>query len=253
MAQGKPLSAAMLAVLMLGSGIVGGGVTAGLMAWRDGGGGGGGGDVRAYLLAHPQVLREAMVKLQEADAADQAKAARATVAKSGDAILQPFDGAWAGNPDGDLTIAMYTDYACGFCRASLPDIDKLLASDKGLRIVFREWPILGKGSDIAAGWGLAAAEQGQDRYIRFHKALFGAGQLSQQSLDAAIAAAGLDRARAETAIASKRVQDELAGNHAIATQMGATGTPTWVIGDQVVSGALSLPALKQAIAQARGR
>lgn len=244
----------LLAALMLVSAMIGGGIAAGVQAISAGGVvSGGGTDVRGYLLAHPEVLREASIKLQQMDAAAQAKQAKAALAQSSDEVLQPFDGAWAGNPKASLTIAMYTDYACGFCRASLPDVDKLLASDPDLRIVYREWPILGDGSQVAATWGLAAAEQGQARYIAFHKALFGAGQLSQASLDKAITAAGLDRGKAQAAAGSKRVADEIARNHVLANQIGATGTPTWVIGDQVVSGALGLDALKRAIAEARGR
>lgn len=243
----------LLAALMLVSAMIGGGVVAGVQAWRDGGAAssGGGADVRGYLLAHPEVLREASQKLQQQDADAQAKQARAALAQNADEVLHPFDGAWAGNPNASLTIAMYTDYACGFCRASLPDVDKLLAGDPDLRIVYREWPILGDGSQVAAAWGLAAAEQGQARYIAFHKALFGAGQLSQASLDKAIAASGLDRGKAQAALKTKRIADEIARNHVLAQQIGATGTPTWVIGDQVVSGALGLDALKRTIAQAR--
>lgn len=246
----NPLSPLLLAALMLVSGLIGGGVAAGIMAWRAPATGGDT-DVRGYLLAHPQVLREAMEKLQQADAADQARKAKAALAQNEDAVLVPFEGAWAGNPNGDLTIAMYTDYACTFCRASLPDVEKLLASDPKLRIVFREWPILGPGSNVAATWGLAAAEQGQDHYFAFHKALFGQGQLSQATIDAAAVAAGLDLAKAQAALASKQVKDEVARNHASAQEIGATGTPTWVIGDQVISGALGLDALRQAIAEAR--
>lgn len=198
--------------------------------------------VRNYILENPEILPEAMKRLQERESGK-------VVAANRDAITRPFAGAWEGNPAGDVTLSVWMDYACGYCRASLPIIARLVAEDPRLRIVYRELPVLSEGSRVAAYWGLAAAQQG--KFKPFHTALYGAGQLSEASIAAAAATAGLDVARARTAIASQPVEQEVARNLDIATKLGVTGTPSWVVGDQVISGMVPYEVLKQAVETAR--
>lgn len=200
--------------------------------------------VKDTILDHPEILPEAMDRLRARDAAK-------AVAGNRDAIETPFAGAWEGAQDADVTIVAYMDYACGYCRASLPVLDELLAADPRLRVVYRELPVLSEESRTAAQWSLAAAEQG--KYIAFHDALYAAGQLSEATIEAAIAAAGLDRARAERAIASPAVAQEIGRNLSVAQALGLTGTPSWVIGDQPLSGLLSADAMRAAVAAARER
>lgn len=231
----------LVALVGLGSAIVGGGVVAG--ADRMIGGGSGGGDaIRDYLYANPEVLPEAMDRLRTRETAK-------IVDANADKLTKPFDGAWAGNPQGDVTVVAFMDYACGYCRASLPAVERLLTEDKGVRIVYRELPILSDTSRAAAGWSLAAAEQG--KFKAFHNRLFAAGQLSPATLEATIAATGLDRARAESVMASQRIDREIAGNLDLIRDLGANGTPTWVIGNQVINGAVPYEAMKAAVDKAR--
>ena len=198
--------------------------------------------VREYILSHPEIIPEAMERLR---ARENAKA----ITADRTAIERPFAGAWAGNPQGDVTLVMFTDYACGYCRASLPDIDRLLAEDTKLKVVWREIPVLGPDSDVAAHDALAAAKQG--RYLPFHRALFQGGRADASHIAAAGRAAGLDQRRAAAERSGADVAGEIQSNIAIASRIGVSGTPAFVIGDRMYSGAIGHDALVKAIAEAR--
>jgi len=209
--------------------------------------------VRGYILEHPELLPEAIDKLRAGDAAkaeqaerDAQKAVPAQLA----ALRKPYGSAWAGNPNGDVTVVAFMDYACGYCRASLPAIEELIAKDPNVRIVYREYPVLGPGSVVAARWALAAAEQG--KYLAFHNALYAEGPPNAESIGDATAKAGLDKALAEKAADSKAVKDEIDGNHALGQKLAMTGTPAWVIGEKLyLTGALDYDGLAEAVAEAR--
>lgn len=207
--------------------------------------------IRQYLLDHPEVLPEAMERLQarENAKAEQAQAAaQGAVAGQRDALVKPYAGAWAGNPNGDVTVVAFLDYACGYCRASLPGIAELLAKDPKVRVVYREYPVLGPESVTAARWALAAAEQGKFR--AFHEALY-AGGASEQGIAEAVAKAGLDKAAAARAAGSKPVEDEILRNRQLGAKLAMTGTPSWVIGGKLIYGAQTYEALAAAVASAR--
>lgn len=198
--------------------------------------------VHDYILAHPEIIPEAMTRLRDRDTASAIKADRA-------AIETPFAGAWAGNPRGDVTLVMFTDYSCGYCRASAPDIDRLLAEDPRLKVVWREIPVLGPQSEVAARAALAAAKQG--RYLPFHRAVFGGGRPDDARLAAAARTVGLDAGRLARDRAGADVAHELDANIALAAKLGVSGTPAFVIGDRMLNGALGHDALAKAIAEAR--
>lgn len=198
--------------------------------------------VKDYLAQHPDVLMEAAAAYRARDTAKLVGANRA-------AIVTPFGNAWAGNPRGDVTIVQYFDYNCGYCRRNLATLKLLIARDPNIRVVFRELPVLSQESEIAARYSLAAAAQG--RFHQFHEALYGAGPVSDASIAAALQAAGIARDQADSAANGERVEQEITGNIAIMQKLGMTGTPSWVIGDQVVSSALSLDQLQAMVAEAR--
>jgi protein-disulfide isomerase len=197
--------------------------------------------VRAYILDHGEILPQAMDRLQ-------AKQVAEAVARSPD-VAKPFAGAWTGNPNGDVTLVAFMDYNCGYCRASLPAVAELLKRDPKVRVVYREYPVLGDDSVTAARWALAAAEQG--KFPAFHDAMFAGGRISSQSIAAAAAKAGLDQGRAAAAIAAAPVTREIANNHRYGQQLGMTGTPSWIIGDKVMQGAQTYDMLAAAVADAR--
>lgn len=215
----------------LGGALVGAGGVYALGQARDGAG------VREYLLAHPEVIPEAMDRLQKRE---QQRA----VASAGDAVTKPYHGAWMGNPDGDVTLVEYYDYNCGYCRASAPVLAKLVERDPKLRIVFRELPVLAESSRDAARASLAAARQ--NRFRAFHDALYAGGQVTDASIAAAVARAGVS-----VPADHKAADAEIARNLRTAGELGVTGTPSWVVGGQVMVGMQTLDTLERAIAEAR--
>jgi protein-disulfide isomerase len=223
-----------LPLVALGGGIVGAGAVYLAHAPARGDG------VRDYLLAHPEVIPEAMARLQEREAGRSVAAIRPQVET-------PFASAWAGNPKGDVTLVEYYDYNCGYCRASLPAIRQLVADDPKLRIVFRELPILAETSRAAARASLAAAAQG--KFAGFHDALYAGGRVTDASIAAAARSSGVDLT--QQAALAPRIDAEIARNMDSAGKLGLTGTPSWVVGDRILSGALPIDELKRAIAQAR--
>ncbi len=194
--------------------------------------------VREYILTHPEILPEAMQNLQARELAT-------VVDENRKAIETPFAGAWAGASDGDVVLVEFFDYACGYCRAALPDIERLIAEDKKLKVVYREMPVLGQDSLIAAQASLAAAQQG--KYAAFHKTLLGAGRPSAASIAAAKRKAGV----ADGTVISKAVEDELSKSAELQRMLQLSGTPSWVVGNKVMVGAVGYDALKAAIAEAR--
>jgi protein-disulfide isomerase len=198
--------------------------------------------VRTYILEHPEILTEAAQILQQRETAKRLTAA-------GGALAKPFAGAVAGNANGDITVVEFTDYSCGYCRASVADVQKLVGTDQGIRVVFREVPILSPASKDAAKWALAAAKQGKHK--AFHDAMFAGDRPAKESILLAARKAGLDMARAEKDANSSEVGAEIEANLAMMQQIGVGGTPTFIIGDQILEGAFGYDALKDAVAKAR--
>lgn len=200
--------------------------------------------VHDYILAHPDIIPQALERLQSRETA-------AAVRSEMGPITTPFAGAWAGNPHGDVTLVMFTDYACGYCRASAPMIERLLATDPKLRVVWREIPVLGPDSEAAARLALAAARAG--RYPAFHRALFAGGQPDAVHRAAAARAAGLDSAQVAAADSDPAISREIDNNLALAARLRIEGTPAFVIGDTLLNGAGSYERLARQIALTRQR
>ena len=194
--------------------------------------------VRQGMLSEPQILSDTVDALRDQQYAPVLSAYRA-------AIETPFASSWKGSAKPDVTLVEFFDYACPYCKASNPFVDRLLQEDKGLRVVYRELPILGPDSVTAARLSLEASKQG--RFARFHDALWEAGRPAPDTIAKASQAAGIAASPPQDAEA----EAELKRNFQLAGQLGATGTPLFVIGNRVMNGAVGYDALKQAIAAAR--
>ena len=202
--------------------------------------------VRAYLLEHPEVIEEAMTKLQEKRAQEALDTARAALPKHRAALERdPRD--FVANPSGAITVTEFFDYKCGYCKIAAPEVLKLIAENPDVRFVFKEMPIFGGVSTQAAAAALAA---GDSRYLALHRQFFAAEALDEAAIDQTLAAAGLDPATVKARAASPDIQRHLLDNHTLASVLGIEGTPTFVIGDQIIPGA-DLPAVKAAIEQQR--
>ncbi len=217
---------------------------AGGWAWQATGAGRGATEkvVRDYILDHPEILPEAMQRMQQRELAARLSPLRG-------ALENPYPGAVLGNPNGKVTLVEFSDYACPYCRLSLPEVEALIAGDKDLKVVLREEAVLSPESDDAARMALAAADQG--KYTQFHRAMFGHDHLTPETIDAAARTAGLDLAKAKAAIASGKYDSEIENNGRMADAIGFSGTPAWVIGAEAFSGAQSRQSLADAIARAR--
>jgi protein-disulfide isomerase len=198
--------------------------------------------VRSYLLEHPEVLQEASQRLQQREMGKAVTASRA-------AFETPFAGAWAGAANGDVTLVEFFDYACGYCRKSNGDVERLLREDPRLKVVWREWPVLGQDSEKAAVVSLAAAQTGT--YRKFFESLFSAGRPTPDAVARAQAAAGVSDQAVAQLRASPALRAEIAKNHQLALSVGASGTPTFVVGNEVLQGAVGYDTLKDAITKAR--
>ncbi len=200
--------------------------------------------VRAYILDNPEIITEAVAILQQRETAKRLTSVQKEIAT-------PFPGAEAGNPKGDITLVEFTDYSCGFCRASVADVKRLLTEDRQIRLIYRELPILSPASREAAAWALAAARQG--KHQAFHDAMFAAGPPSAQNIRTAASKAGLNLPEAEAFTVSQAVKTEIESNLSIMQHVGFNGTPTFVIDNQIFEGALGYDALKAAVKKARDR
>lgn len=194
--------------------------------------------VRQGLMADPKILSDAVDALRDAQYAPVLSANRA-------AIETPFGSSWKGSAKPEVTLVEFFDYACPYCKASNPIVDRLVKEDPGLRVVYREMPILGPESLNAARLSLEASKLG--RFAQFHDTLWNEGRPSPQTNAAAAKAAGI----APQPKNDPAIEGELKKNFQLAGQLGATGTPLFVIGDRVLNGAVGYDSLKEAIAAAR--
>jgi protein-disulfide isomerase len=193
---------------------------------------------------------EALQILQERQRAAEAENLERTIAERSDEILNDPAAPVGGNPAGDVTLVEFFDYNCPYCRRVAPTVADLEAADPNLRIVYKEYPILGPGSQFAARAALASRKQG--KYVPFHHALMQAReQVTDASVMAIARAVGLDPERLRADMQDPAIQAAIARNLQLADALGIDGTPSFVIGDRVVPGAVELRTLQGLVARAR--
>jgi protein-disulfide isomerase len=210
--------------------------------------------VRNYLVAHPEVLEEAMAELNKRQAAAETQKHEASIATNAETIFNSPRGVMLGNKDGDVTFVEFFDYNCGYCKRAMADMLDLMKTDSKLKVVLKEFPVLSEGSVDAAKVAVAVRMQdpGGKRYLDFHQKLLGSrGPADKARAIAAAKDAGLDTARIEKDLASPEVRATIEENMRLAEAMGMNGTPSYVIGKQVVIGAVGLDGLKEKISVAR--
>ncbi len=210
--------------------------------------------VRNYLISHPEVLEEAMAELNKRQAAAEEQKHEASIAANADAIFNSPRGVVLGNRDGDVTFVEFFDYNCGYCKRAMADMLDLLKTDPKLKVVLKEFPVLSEGSVEAARVAVAVRMQDASgkKYLDFHQKLLGGrGPADKARALAAAKDAGLDMARIEKDMTSPEVKATIEENFKLAEAMGMNGTPSYVIGKQVVVGAVGLEGLKEKIGIAR--
>ena len=210
--------------------------------------------VRNYLIAHPEVLEEAMNELSKRQAAAESAKHEAGVANHSEAIFNSPRNVTLGNKDGDVTFVEFFDYNCGYCKRAMTDMMELMKADPKLKVVLKEFPVLSAGSVEAAQVGVAVRMQDPSgkKYLDFHQKLLGGRGAADKARAMAVAKeVGLDMAKLEKDMTSPEAKATLEENFKLAEEMGMNGTPSYVIGKQVVVGAIGLEGLKEKIGMAR--
>ena len=210
--------------------------------------------IKNYLIAHPEVLEDAMAELNKRQAAAEAERHEAGVAQNSETIFNSPRGVVLGNKDGDVTFVEFFDYNCGYCKRAMADMLDLMKADPKLKVVLKEFPVLSQGSVEAAQVAVAVRMQDPTgkKYLDFHqKLLNGRGAADKARALAVAKEVGLDMAKLEKDLASAEVRNTLEENFKLAEAMGMNGTPSYVIGKQVVIGAVGVESLREKISNAR--
>jgi len=210
-------------------------------------------EIRAYLLEHPELLLEVIQKLEQRQQAEMAANDQTLIAANAAAIFDDGFSHVAGNPEGDLTVVEFLDYQCGYCRRAHPEIAELVASDGDIRLIVKEMPILGPGSELAARAALATLiAEGPEAYVTLHDRLMRLeGQVDDTRLDALLTELGHDPAAIRDGMDDPEVDRRLAATRALAETLAISGTPTFVVGDRMLRGYMPPEAMQSLVAEAR--
>jgi protein-disulfide isomerase len=207
--------------------------------------------IESYLLENPSILQRVSDALRAEVRATQMAEAKAALASMQTQIYEDPDNVVLGNPDGDVTLVEMFDYNCSYCRSAVPDMATLLAEDPNLKVILKEFPILSKESEDAARVAVLVRRAGLD-YWAFHEKLFaGRGQVT---MDAALQAAqdlGLNPINLRMEMETPSVSGVIERNHQLAAALSVSGTPTYIIGDEIIPGAIGLEQLRLRIANMR--
>ena len=210
-------------------------------------------EIRAYLMANPELLMEMISLLDEKQKAATAEGDGDLVAANADAIFEDGFSWVGGNPDGKFTVVEFLDYQCGFCRKAQPELTELISSDGDIRLIVKEMPILGPGSDLAARAAVATLiSGGPESYREVHNRLMALqGQVTDISLDGVLADSGLDPAAIRVAMADPEVDRRLGATRELAEKLAISGTPTFVFDNRMVRGYLPLEQMRALVGDVR--
>jgi protein-disulfide isomerase len=212
-------------------------------------------EIRAYLLEHPELLIEVSDALEARQAADQAKGDAALIAtNSAEIFAGPADFV-GGNPEGSLTLVEFLDYRCGYCKKAHAEVADLVNSDGDIRYVVKEFPILGDQSLLASRFAIAALRvAGPEAYQKINAGFYESfrGDVTEAALEAFAKGLGLDPAPILAAMSDPEVEKVVADNHALAQRLQISGTPTFVLGDQMLRGYLPLDGMRAIVEDVRG-
>ncbi|WP_342236204.1 DsbA family protein [Inquilinus sp. OTU3971] len=206
--------------------------------------------VRDTIRAHPEIVVEALDAYQAKKEAEDHSAQAKTLTSRADEIFRSPSSPVIGNPEGDVTLVEFFDYQCPYCKRVQPDLERLLKEDSGLRVVMKEFPILGPVSVAAAQASLAAQRQG--KYLDFHMKLMAVkGQLTEAVIYETAKQVGLDIDRLSQDMRDPSVAAELRANGDLAQALGVQGTPAFIINNQLIPGAIGYDPLKSLIEKDR--
>jgi protein-disulfide isomerase len=205
-----------------------------------------------YIRAHPEIIVESFRTMQARERAKEQQRGLKNLITYRELILNDPTSPVGGNPKGDVTIVEFFDYNCGYCKQVHPVIEKLIAEDKNIRFVYKEFPILSRQSELAARAALAVWQQDKSKYVQIHQEFINwRGKFTESRILRMVQKMGLDPIRLKKDMRSSAMSKIIADNHALARQLGITGTPAFIIGNQIYPGAANMATMKKMIAAAR--
>jgi protein-disulfide isomerase len=210
--------------------------------------------IREYLVTHPEVLQDAIAELEKRQTAAEAEKIKAAVAGNAETLFNSGRQVVLGNPAGNVTMVEFFDYNCGYCKRAMADMLELLKTDPNLKVVLKEFPVLGAGSIEAAKVAVAVRMQDKDgkKYLEFHQKLLGGRGQADKSRALAVAKdIGLDVKRIEADMESAEAKVSLEESLKLGEQLGLSGTPSYIVGTDVVVGAVGLDTLRTKVSAAR--
>jgi len=206
--------------------------------------------IRDYLMANPEVLVEAMQELERKQDSQRDTVAQKAIKENRAGLMSDPESPIVGNPNGDVTIVEFSDYQCPYCKRAHTTVKSVLAADSKVKLIFKDLPILGEPSRIAALAALAA--RAQNKHLALHDALMEfSGKLDRDRIMEIAGSVGLDVARLQKDMDDPKLKEIIERNMALASALGVRGTPAFVIGNQFVPGAVDADTLKRMINDAR--
>jgi protein-disulfide isomerase len=211
-------------------------------------------EVRAYLMENPEIIMEAVQALEQRQAEAQARADVDLVSQNADEIFNDGVSYVGGNPEGDITLVEFLDYRCGFCKRAFGELEKLMEADSNIRFVVKEFPILGEQSLLASRFAIATRiVEGDEAYRSLHDALMQFnGEISLPALRRLAGTFDLDSDAIEARMDDSAINDELRANRALAQRLQISGTPTFVLEDELLRGYLPFDQLQALVDEKRG-
>lgn len=198
----------------------------------------------------PEIVLTAAKEFQKKQDEENGKKAAEGVVKNKDKLINNSNDPFLGNAKGDVTIVEFTDYNCGYCKKANDPLNKLVESDKNVKIIIKEYPILAESSRVAAKAALASMKQ--KKYVEFHNALMeNKGALSEDSILEIAAKAGVDKDKLKKDMEASEIAAQIQANQDLGREVGAHGTPTFIIGEKVIPGAMELEEMKKIVEEAR--
>ncbi|WP_146343989.1 DsbA family protein [Phaeobacter marinintestinus] len=210
-------------------------------------------EIRAYLMDNPEVIMEAVGLLEQREAEAEARADLTMVSQNSAEIFEDGYSWVGGNPDGDITLVEFMDYRCGYCRKAVPEIEKLLKSDGNVRLIIKEFPILGEASMLSSRFAIAVKQlEGDDAYKQAHDALVAFnGEITEVALQRLAEGLGLDAKAVVERMNAPEVSQEIIQTRALAQKLKISGTPTFVLEDELLRGFVPADQMELIVADKR--
>ncbi len=208
--------------------------------------------VEKYIQDNPEKIIASLQNMQKKQAGVTSESAKKTIVASKEQLLNDKNSGFGGNPDGDVAIVEFFDYSCHYCKNVFPDLKKLLDEDKGVKLILKEFPILGPDSETAAKAAIAVFKLDPKKYFAYHAVLIQLpGQKSEEVVLDQAKKLGLSPSKVKEEMNKPEVAEIIAANRALAGSLGVRGTPGFIIGGELIPGALPYDQLKQKVDEAR--